>query len=1192
MNSTDKQNAIALRGGLTRRNLLKGFAGGAAGLSVLSLLSQRSSKAAVLGDTSGQANGLWDAQMPSGSSATGTALFYQGSLWIPAYGPAGQFETSLVIQLDMQTGQLLNSYVVGDPDTQDTAVNYVLPPISGSIVAGSTAQRQLYWSIPTGGGTDSWPIAGLPLLVGNYWVGYSLAANALVAFTLDDPPTPLWTGPAFPPPTKVCMTMTANGVLVAATDNLLTALNVNSGALLWQLEPKLDGIIPILGVPKGICVSGGSAYVTSSTGVLLAFDLSNGQLLWSSNQIQASLSEPAAYAGMIYLADSAGFFYAFDPSTRGKAWQTELTSGLDQAPIFVEDGVAYLSAVQSSGSTLYAVDLKSQGADTISYSAGNGGAILGVDNGITYFVHNNSQNVAAANFQNQLHQFYCQSTLMPDTAIGSSSNPQPSTPTYRTQIQLLDVNRNPRVNKGVKVWASDTVTLTAGGQTYNIDTMHSASLSTDGAGHLALVVQANDISCPALYVWSDFMDANEAMMIYPDHDTMNTLSQVQGADLDSATRYDNTKMLPSDFTSSSALAQAIANTIGNTTVATQQTQLRLSAVAKAAQARNTGHRRPPRLGAGPNTYIAYPNSTPNLVYNPDTTANSPARSYSSGAVKNFTVTFTPDNQMTFTPQDSATVGATQLLGLSLHDFVTNVVNGVRKVAKIVATTGAQILHQIEDDLGQLYSITITAVEDAVNVVKGILKTIIGDITAAIEWLSYVFDWKGILATKDTIKTNATAGIQKMISWANGLSVEAQTTIQTKLAGYASQIAADISAMSSQLGSNSMQSYQQNGNDPTTVYGYKGANSYTQTHWCLSRVTDNARNSTSASSALSAKASLLNSSPPDGFVQIVMNLYNTVKSVLNGPDFQSIGADLAAFGKNFGTLMTNPSQFVTNSFADLLGAVAGIAETVLQLISAVIVAFLEAIPALLQAALDVVQFSISIPGVNDIWQAISGSSLTMLDLLSLVVAIPTTIISKAISGGSSAQASTGTLGGSPTQLLGIAGILNGLIYAVIDGWGDLSNSDANGGQAGADLATTIVGTGLSGVLSLSNATDLEIMFYVMSAVPLMYGSINLFTADFAPEFQKDWSEALPWLNLIYGLGMVGASITGAIKLPAQFSGQSSETLLANLFTFIPYIGKVFAVGDAYDDNRIAVCTVDGVCDTAAAIVNGVAVLQSA
>ena len=62
-------------------------------------------------------------------------------------------------------------------------------------------------------------------------------------------------------------------------------------------------------------------------------------------------------------------------------------------------------------------------------------------------------------------------------------------------------------------------------------------MQTDASGNLTLAISAFDhgtpagtpnVACPPLLAWANFMSAGEAIVIYPDHESLGTLANVQG----------------------------------------------------------------------------------------------------------------------------------------------------------------------------------------------------------------------------------------------------------------------------------------------------------------------------------------------------------------------------------------------------------------------------------------------------------------------------------------------------------------------------------------------------------------------------------------------------------------------------------------------------------------------------------------
>ncbi len=129
-----------------------------------------------------------------------------------------------------------------------------------------------------------------------------------------------------------------------------------------------------------------------------------------------------------------------------------------------------------------------------------------------------------------IHGFSSDSSLMADDYQDDAAGiPSRRTPVYRTTVTLLDEANCPRANTAVRIWATDTCSFTDDVNTYPIGPSQYAWLQTDASGQLSIAVTADDVSCPAIFLWAGFMAQVEAIAIYPDHKTVNTLSQLRPA---------------------------------------------------------------------------------------------------------------------------------------------------------------------------------------------------------------------------------------------------------------------------------------------------------------------------------------------------------------------------------------------------------------------------------------------------------------------------------------------------------------------------------------------------------------------------------------------------------------------------------------------------------------------------------------
>ncbi len=1123
---------------LTRRKLLQGLGLGFAGLAGSKHLSS-AAKAAPLGLSAGTTpEVLWDIQIPG--SLYGNPLYSTGAVVLPLRSGG---ESGVLQAIDVQTQSTLWSHSLNSFPYTPVLANGILyaADLGGSLFAVDPASGQTLWrkNYQTNGElthirdrlllyTNNGEIVALDLsgnLLWSYSTGQSLSGSE---------------GPV----------LVAGDMVLVGLNRTVFALNLKTGSLLWQFQASNL-------VQGAVSADGQSIYFTSYDGLVWSLQPATGTVNWKWPNTAGSLSSPVAYSGLLYVVcGSNGVLYAIDPTKGQTAWQAELTSGeTGGSQLFIEDGIAYTSfGFLSSNAKVFAVDLSSAGTRIVSLDIGGEGAIVGVENGVVYYTHKYGGNLAAANMADQLHQFFCETELMADAYVaGSSNRAQGSSPTFRTHVQLLDPNRNPQAYKSVKVTASAAVTITSGGKTYQIDSKTPAWLQTDGIGELSIVSQASTISATALYLWSNFMDLEEAIVIYPDYDTCNRLSQVQGQDLANATTYDGSPLLPSGYTGTDGLAAAVRNTMGATNQAVQSTKQMQARPAKLAGAPHplpAGHRRKPRPRGGLDTYIAYPASTPNMLYQP--TQGSTNRVYVAGSIPNWTASFST-NGVDFSPTSPS--APQTLLGLSWDDFWSAIVNGVRKVVHIVVQTAEDVVHQIIDDLGNLYTFVVDTVEKAISVVVGVLKTVVGDIVKAVEWLSYLFNWGDILTTKNELEQTLQTGFANLKTWVT----QQQGTGFKAIHSFFVDLENDITGLLGNTSLGTMQSQQVNGNNPQTLYGYKGAKSYTKSRWLPTKLKDNAGQGSSVSLPGTSLGSL---------ADLLGEFADTVaKTMSSSPNLKAIPSDLARVFTDFGLLITDPSSFITRSFSDIFKLFVDIAVSLVQLADAVVEAFLGLLGQFIDAILGLITTPISIPIISELWSLITGGSpLTILDVCSLMVAIPTTILSKIISAG---QLSTGRFGGPVTLNQNIGYLFAAAFFAVFDPLSDIFTLGPV--LTSFYLALSILLTGLGFPTDLASNSAGTYVFWALQVLPLVGIGATL-----AGNEQVNF--AIPWSNMFYGGMMLFCSVELAKKYPAQFEGAKNLILVQNIFSFIPYCVKPLGfVGEDGAPNKLVLGAIDGACD---------------
>jgi len=922
-----------------------GYALGAAAVAP-SLLEEAWARGRHRPGSRGAPQAIWNYTAPDGYQFGGNPVFYKGSVILNAVVSANDAYATVFYAIDAQTTavrwsqQFASAYLHATSTVGAGGVIYVSDRGS-NLYALDADTGQLLW-------TRSYALTSAPpITVGGVLIFTSQDGHV---YALDANGNLLWsyfTGAAIAEFDSSAPVRVAGLVFVRAS-NWVYALDAATGAAKWTYnDPQM---ITGAGGSPGLSVGNGFVYyVSSSDGGprVVGIDIDSGQNAWASGPMGQGVSSPAYYNGAVYVTDGGAHFYAWDPTTSQQLlWESAAPgNAIPGAQLFVDDGIAYFStsAENAAGlAILYAIDLVSRGQDIVTFQPATGAVVFGVETGVCYYnVPLNpfvaTLSIGAVNLAGIIHQFFAESELMADSYTSTASGGvQASAPTYRTALRLVDPDKNPRANKSVKVWASGPVTITSAGKTYAIDaasTGKSAWLQTDGLGELSIVssaAAAAGLTTPALYLWANFMGLGEAIVLYPDQDSVTRLSNVQASDLQNAKAYDGSSLLPSSFADFDHLASLIRSAIGGTKMSLAGTQA--------------------------SRYIAYPASTTNLQY--QSTAGPADRSYvplNSGWSASFS-----NGSVTF--QLGAALEAPPGSWSTFVEFVDNVVNGIRQVVEVTWTSATQTIATIIDDLNRGYQFVVHSVEEAAQVVVAVLKTVAVDIEKAIEWLSSLFDWTDILAVKDQLKSNATQGIANLEKWA-----QKPGSVDQFFNGLASDVGTGIATVRQLFGASSLASQQQNGNDPQALYGMGGAKSYAKSRWIIEKYTTNAPQATVAG------AGPINQPGTDPILSVIGPLITQLESTIaNSSAFRSIPGDLKDLFNKFSLLASDPSQFVTHSFNDILDLVADILTGLIQFTGAIVDTLVQALLQLLDAVLSLATATIDIPVISDLYKTITNA----------------------------------------------------------------------------------------------------------------------------------------------------------------------------------------------------------------------------
>ena len=233
--------------------------------------------------------------------------------------------------------------------------------------------------------------------------------------------------------------LVANGAVYIASLGAFTAYNARTGAVLWTDKLRIGNSYAEPTLANGLL------YESWDSGILYAFNLATGAIVWSTNTGTVLYGSPAVANGFVYI-DIAYSLVAYNAFTGRKAWSFSAQEPATSA-VTVANGVVY---VGESDFTIYALNATT---GKKLWSVPNGSheytLSLAIANGMLYSYQGN---VAAFNLKTGRHLW--------TASIGIGVTPSPGIAVANGVVYVgsYDYNRHPKLyalnaNTGIRLWS-------------------------------------------------------------------------------------------------------------------------------------------------------------------------------------------------------------------------------------------------------------------------------------------------------------------------------------------------------------------------------------------------------------------------------------------------------------------------------------------------------------------------------------------------------------------------------------------------------------------------------------------------------------------------------------------------------------------------------------------------------------------
>jgi hypothetical protein len=553
------------------------------------------------------------------------------------------------------------------------------------------------------------------------------------------------------------------------------------------------------------------------------------------------------------------------------------------------------------------------------------------------------------------------------------------------------------------------------------------------------------------------------------------------------------------------------------------------------------------------SYLAYPDSTTSLLY--QQFAGPTDRSFDTTNVTPFQLTFNPKTgQLSF--ESGTSITPQQVAGLGLKDFVKRVVHGAERVTQAICNkVGYAVTHfitTIVDGIEYAYNITVGAIEDAIHVAVGVLKSIVRDVKNAlqkvVEWLSFVFSWAAIKATKEEIYNRVVGkgsypGLANQLrSWEQKYAEKGLKELQKFFDNASQQILGALSGVDDQFQNTTLQSQQQDGNDPKSNYNMNGASAYVPASMITAKVNanmDNAQELPSVS-AFESAASL---------IDLAEKVFHDAAKAL-GPQLDDLKASLQRFIDSFRLLMTDPGKFIGTAFNQLTALLRQVAVLLMQAVAAIVGSLVGNLADMVEQIVSSLLAPIHIPVVSNIWNAIFRSSMSYLDLACWMTAIPASIITRATSSSFGAD--------REASKISIYSFLATVPAATFDGLVDFYSVKPGTFPQMIKMAFAAIPLTLSFPFDFANSDDSLDFYYALNAIPFILGGISQAIGRLkGPEtaFTKTWGGIATNITFTSGVCSILLSCLAAFYYKApQFIGPSHLKFCQNFFSSLKNVCK--------------------------------------
>ncbi|MEO1391013.1 MAG: LamG domain-containing protein [Cyanobacteria bacterium J06634_6] len=592
---------------------------------------------------------------------------------------------------------------------------------------------------------------------------------------------------------------------------------------------------------------------------------------------------------------------------------------------------------------------------------------------------------------------------------------------YRTTLRF-----EPSDNKvKVEVSATDLTKIEVDGTVYKIDESRSVTLSPNEMNRIVITSEADGIDTPGLKIRTNAMALNERVVIFPNQEAHQQIAELEEGALWNAKDSQGNFVVDREAHSKEEVA-SVQNTIKRmmATVAytdeapassspNSSANVRSNVVAgrrvanvRAARPQKAGRQERPRVQSSSRVVSSATIDQPwKLEFKPANNNSQLrfARAVSRGANDSVGAASPTENRQSLSastpttliqeaevsqdefaqllsraiPEETARPPVSNLPGqarfIKLPNPFKEIKDAVQSGFSTVIGIAEGVVNVLVDTAQGVFRFVVDTVEKVAEFVEAVVNKVVKSIKQFIEFLQFLFDWDDILAT------------QRFLFKTINSAFDSADDLVTLAKGHVSSFVDDLQETLNEGTDSIIKSL---GGDPTEENKDDTFELPEAAEWFLNKVLGGSK---SSKSQTATNAGTADDSASDSFQRALESLLEALTDIA--------GAGLEVFDGLVDTvqiLIANPRR-PELALIELLDSIRDVGIKLLDAGENITLAFLDLVVTAIRLFQDALNAEIRIPFISDLFKLLGAGKLTILNLLSLLVAIPVTVVSKLIFG---------------------------------------------------------------------------------------------------------------------------------------------------------------------------------------------------